>query len=112
MQYVNTDVRSLESQVMFLEQIDKPSSRDVYANSKNSIEGHPHLPSCSWYFIASVTLSVLNRPDEIPAVFKYALEKGGQKVSTKPSHDEQLKIARQMREALVKTAPIGGLPKV
>ena len=97
---------------MFPEQINKPSSRDVYADSKNSIEGHPHLPSCSWYFIASVTLSVLNRPDEIPVVFKYALEKGGQKASTKPSHDAQHKSARQIREAWVKTAPIGGLPKV
>ena len=75
-------------------------------------QSHPRLPSGSWYFIASVTLSVLNRPDEIPAVFRYALEKGGQKASIKPSHAEQLKIARQIREALVKTAPIGGLPKV
>ncbi|KAL8791545.1 MAG: hypothetical protein Q9195_005873 [Heterodermia aff. obscurata] len=74
-------------------------------------QSHPYLPSCSWYFIASVTLSVLNRPDEIPAVFKYALEKGGRNAPAKPSHDEQLKIARQIREALVKTAPIGGLPK-
>lgn len=55
---------------------------------------------------------MINRPDEIPAIFKYALEKGGGRTGAKPSHDEQLKIARQMREALVKTAPIAGLPKV
>lgn len=76
------------------------------------LQSHPHLPSSTWYFIAGVTLSVINRPDEIPTVFKYALDKGGGRIPTKPSHDEQLKIARQMREALVKTAPIGGLPKV
>ena len=76
------------------------------------LQGHPLLPGHTWYFIAGVTLSVINRPDEIPTVFKYALEKGGGSTPTKPSHDEQLKIARRMREALIKAAPIGGLPKV
>lgn len=76
------------------------------------LQGHPQLPSSTWYFITGVTLSVINRPDEIPTVFSYALEKGGEGAPTKPSHDEQLQIARRMREALVKTAPIGGLPKV
>ena len=33
-------------------------------------------------------------------------------MDTKPQHDEQLLIARKLREALVKAAPIGGLPKV
>ena len=60
----------------------------------------------------SIALSVINRPDEIPAVFTYALETGGGRTGAKSSHDEQLKIARKMREALVKTAPIAGLPKV
>ncbi len=78
----------------------------------SSIRGHPQLPLHSWYFIAGVTLSVLNRPDEIPKVFQYALEKGVGHIDTKPQHEEQLQIARKMREALVKAAPIGGLPKV
>lgn len=64
-----------------------------------------HLPPHSWYIISSVTLSVLNRPDEIPHVFQYALEKDG------GSTQKQLDIARRMREALVKSAAIGGLPK-
>lgn len=76
------------------------------------IRGHPHLPTNSWYFIAGVTLSVLNRPDEISTVFKYALEKGGDRTEVSPGQDERLQIARKMREALVKAAPIGGLPKV
>lgn len=76
------------------------------------IHGHPNLPLHSWYFIAGVTLSVLNRPDEISTVFKYAMEKGGDRIEASPGHDEKLKIARRMREALVKAAPIGGLPKV
>ncbi len=78
----------------------------------SSIRSCPHLPYHSWYVITGVTLSVLNRPDEIPIVFKYAIERGGGSSDTKPEHDERLEIARKMREALVKTAPIGGLPKV
>lgn len=79
----------------------------------SSIRAHPQLPLHTWYFIAGVTLSVLNRPDEIPKVFRYAVEKGvGRAADGKPpKHEEQLEVARKMREALVKTAPIGGLPK-
>ncbi|MCJ1316520.1 hypothetical protein MMC15_001841 [Xylographa vitiligo] len=77
----------------------------------SSIRGHPQLPHHSWYFIAGVTLSVLNRPDEIANVFRHALETGPGRIDGKPEHDEQLQMARKMREALVKAAPIGGLPK-
>ena len=78
-----------------------------------SIRAHPQLPLHTWYFITGVTLSVLNRPDEIPKVFQYAMEKGvdGRADAEAPQPEEQLAIARKMREALVKMAPIGGLPK-
>ena len=76
------------------------------------LRGHPSLPPHSWYFIAGVTLSVINRPDEIPIIFQHALVKGGGREGTKPDHAEQLTIARKMREGLVKSAVIGGLPKV
>ena len=76
------------------------------------IRTHPELPNHAWYFIAGVTLSVLNRPDEIATVFRYALEKGPERAERKPGQAEQLQMARRMREALVKAAPIGGLPKV
>ena len=78
----------------------------------SSIRSHPDLPLHTWYFIAGVTLSMLNRPDEIQKVFKCALEEGLGRVARRPQYDEQLNIARKMREALVKAAPIGGLPKV
>lgn len=77
-----------------------------------SIRGQPQLPAHSWYFIAGVTLSVLNRPDEIAKIFKHAIEEGPGSLQKKPEPEEQLKIARRMREALVKAAPIGGLPRV
>ncbi|CAL8575429.1 hypothetical protein XPA_001352 [Xanthoria parietina] len=71
----------------------------------SSIRLTAHLPPHSWYIVSSVTLSVLNRPEEIPHVFQYALEKDG------GSTQKQLDIARRMREALVKSAAIAGLPK-
>lgn len=84
----------------------------------SSIRAHPHLPQHTWYFIAGVTLSVLNRPDEIPKVFSYALEHGVDAAYDKElgqkelAHAEQLRIARKLRESLVKSAAIVGLPKV
>lgn len=78
----------------------------------SSIRGQPHLPHHTWYFVAGVTLSVLNRPDEIASIFRHALEKGPGRTDSTPEPDEQLLMARKMREALVKVAPIGGLPKV
>jgi hypothetical protein len=77
----------------------------------SSIRSHPKLPQDCWYFITAVALSVLNRPDEILKVFSYVIEtSSGSKVS-KPDH-EQLRIARKIREALVKSGAIGRLPKV
>jgi len=78
----------------------------------SSIRSHPNLPRHTWYYIAATTLTVLNRPDEIPKVYKHAIDHGPDCVDKLPNHDEQLKISRRMREALVKTAAIGGLPKV
>lgn len=73
----------------------------------------PNLPSNVWYFIAGVTLSSLNRPDEIPKVLQHAIERGVDGVGNTPlSHVEQLQTVRRMREALVKSAAIVGLPKV
>jgi len=54
---------------------------------------------------------VLNRPDELPKLYKYVLDYGADPISSAPSPDEQLKISRRLREALVKAGAIGGLPK-
>jgi hypothetical protein len=66
-----------------------------------------------------VTLSALNRPDEIATVFRVAVgihasdalaqEHREENVLT---HDEQLAIARRIREALIKSAAVLGVPKV
>ncbi|KAI9771879.1 MAG: hypothetical protein M1840_001649 [Geoglossum simile] len=47
---------------------------------------------------------MLNRPGEIGSLLRYAVDGLGE-------HGEQLKVARRMREALVKSAAVGGLPK-
>jgi hypothetical protein len=77
-----------------------------------SIRTHPNLPSQTWYFITGVTLSVLNRPEEIPKVFEHAIAHPDRSSGVKDEHADQLRIARRMREALIKVAVIGGLPKV
>jgi hypothetical protein len=78
----------------------------------HSLRTYPQLPSNTWYFITGVTLSILNRPDEIPKVFQHAIDKAPLPSGKMSKHDEQLLIARRLREALVKAAAIGGLPKV
>lgn len=56
---------------------------------------------------------MINRPDEIPKVFKYVLDHGeGPSDSAKPGRDDALRIARRVRESLIKSAAIAGLPKV
>lgn len=90
------------------------------------------LPPKTWYFVASVALEAVNRPEEIPLVWSYALESYVKKGSDKeefvlaqykaeveaggPVKDEgeetALTVIRKMREALLKGGVVAGLPKV
>jgi hypothetical protein len=74
-----------------------------------SIREHPDLPPRTWYIIAATTLTILNRPDEIPRIYEHAATFGPRSTSSRP---EQLTILRRMREALIKTSAVGGVPKV
>ena len=78
----------------------------------SAIRLQPSLPRNVWPLIAATTLSVLNRPDEIPRVYTHAIEHGQGPTDAKPEEEEQLAISRRMREALVKSGAIGGMPKV
>ena len=78
----------------------------------SSIRKHPNLPSNTWYFIAATTLTLLNRPDEIPKVYRCAIGSGLDHGDLSPGLDERVIISRRMREALVKAAAVGGVPKV
>ena len=59
-----------------------------------------------------MTLSALNRPDEIPKVFNHAIANGVGSGDSTLEHEEELTIARKTREGLIKSAPICGLPRV
>ncbi|KAH7198683.1 AhpD-like protein [Fusarium flagelliforme] len=77
-----------------------------------TIRKQPNLPRNTWYFITATTLSALNRPDELPKVLRSAIEEGpSADGSGVPSRDEQLRISRRLREALLKASAVGGMPK-
>ncbi|KAH7152963.1 AhpD-like protein [Dactylonectria macrodidyma] len=71
----------------------------------------PDLPRNSWYFITATTLSILNRPDELPKVYKKALEEGLDTSEAVTRPEDQLQVSRRIREALVKASAVGGMPK-
>jgi len=84
----------------------------VSASLLSRIRQRPALPPQTWYLVAATALSALNLPHEVPAVYRHAL-------SLIPSHqppelvrDEQLRVTQRMREGLVKTIVVGGLPRV
>lgn len=77
----------------------------------SSIRSTPHLPNNVYFFVACSTLSTLNLPQEIPHVLRFALERGGGSIDSKPEHKDQLKIVRKMRESIIKLVAIAGLPK-
>ena len=92
-----------------------------------SLRATPHLPRRTWYFISTVTLSMLNRPEEIWRVFTAALEnatvegRGADVEMTErrqtghgedDEREDALLVARKTRDALIKSIAVGGLPKV
>lgn len=48
---------------------------------------------------------MLNRCDELSMLMRYALD-------IERDHDAKVAVARRTREAIIKVAPVGGLPKV
>lgn len=95
-------------------------------NLLSSFHHHPALPKHTFYFIASVAFSILNRPEEIPRVWNYALNEVAIRGSSEEDYvrkelagasvpgdgESALTIHRKIREALLKSVAIGGLPKV
>ena len=78
----------------------------------SSIQATPNLPNNIYYLLAGATLSTLNLAQDIPHVLRFALERGMGSSDGRPDNNEQLQIARKLREAMIKLAPIAGLPKV
>lgn len=96
----------------------------------SSLYKNRSLPKHTFYFIASVVLSVINRPEEIPRIWEYAVDNVAIPGSSSGAYVESelretratscendgresaLKIHRKIREAILKSSPICGLPKV
>ncbi|KAF2501277.1 hypothetical protein BU16DRAFT_522264 [Lophium mytilinum] len=77
-----------------------------------SLRDNAQLPAHAWYIVAGVTLSAINRPEEIPKIFTSAIEHGvGSRERGPPVHAEQLRIARKLREGLIKSLAVVGMPK-
>ncbi len=93
-----------------MEPSDLPSI--LAADLMNSIREHPTLAPHTWYIIAATTLTILNRPDEVPRVYEHAITFGSKSIFSGTEHEEQLTILRRMREALIKTSAVVGVPKV
>lgn len=91
----------------------------------DALRSQSDLPGDVWYLVVVTALCVLNRPEDIPAVYTHAVRRGhggngllqqdGAEVAGEEQEEEeqeQLRIVRRMREALLKTSAIAGLPKV
>ncbi|KUI60051.1 hypothetical protein VP1G_07308 [Cytospora mali] len=80
----------------------------------DSFRSQENLPDDVWYIVVATTLCILNRPEEIQTVYEHAVARGyndqGQN-GVALADSGRLRIARRLREALLKTSAIGGLPK-
>jgi hypothetical protein len=70
----------------------------------NRMKSSPHIPQDCYYFIMAVTVAALNRNEELAIILQNACEG--------KSQQEQLRIMRRTREALIKSVPVIGLPKI
>ncbi|KAI5856932.1 hypothetical protein BZA05DRAFT_348047 [Tricharina praecox] len=76
-----------------------------------SLRAIPHLPPNSWYYLASVTFAVLNRPLEIPAIYTAAsAASAASAAAVGGSPAAERAVLDRTREALLKASAIGGLP--
>ncbi|GLB35496.1 putative saccharomyces cerevisiae YJR111C [Lyophyllum shimeji] len=66
------------------------------------------LFSNPWYIITAVAFCSSNRPEEVPFVFQHALS---DLKAESDSHEEQLLLARKVRDALFKAGLTAGYPR-
>ena len=81
----------------------------------DTLRSQENLPGDVWYIVVAATLCILNRPEEVQTVYKHAVAQdhsGQGRNGLSPADPEQLRIVRRLREALLKTSAIGGMPKV
>lgn len=78
----------------------------VTADLIAKVENTPDLPPDTWYLICAAVLCALNEPTEVAALFKHLIH------DVQGDLAEQKRLATRYREALIKLAPLSGMPKV
>ncbi|KAI0345068.1 hypothetical protein BDW22DRAFT_1353916 [Trametopsis cervina] len=79
---------------------------------RDAVRGSSAVLQNPWYFIAAVAYGSSNRPEGVPLVWQHALRdlkdaQAGNK-SAEAAHQEQLLLARRMREGILKGGLTGG----
>ena len=77
----------------------------------------PNSPPHLWAIVAAVAYGASNVPEAVPAVFTYALQdlirsQQGAGISGDAAHEEQLLLARKVREAVLQSGLLSGMPRV
>ena len=85
--------------------------KSIYPTRATSVETVINHP---WYIVAAVAFSASNKPNDVTLVFKYALAelKSVQKVKGEEAVKEQLQLARRIREAILQSGLLSGMPRV
>ena len=80
-------------------------------------DGPGNVVDNPWYIVAAMAFTSCNRPEVVPLVFKYVhtellqAQKRYSQDETK-AYQEQLRLARRVRETLLKGALLCGAPRV
>lgn len=79
---------------------------DFHTTLSPFVSGNLASPENSiWLVYAAVIIETVSSPDHITELWKY--------ITTEVKGDEeQLRIARRLREGLLKTSPLAGFPRV
>ena len=79
--------------------------------STSSSSSNQHL----WAIVAAVSFSAANVADAVPLVFQFALDglvRGQQQPDSDEARSEQLALARKIREAVLQSGLLSGMPRV
>lgn len=68
------------------------------------MEKWDNLPAKTWYLIGSVTLSVSNKPECVAEIYNYV-------VNSMNLFNDRVECTLRIREAIMKSAPLAGVPK-
>ncbi|GBE82767.1 hypothetical protein BKA93DRAFT_526001 [Sparassis latifolia] len=69
-----------------------------------------------WYLVAAVAFSASNKAEAVPLVFAFVLSElklaQGRESETEKAREQQLRLARRIREALLQSGVLTGIPRV